>query len=100
MSISYQSKDSAILGQQLKVQEVVVRFADLGLYTASVNDVVVQLGETLNSVFSVLHCDNSGPAATLIAASDVVVSGSQVTITLAAPFAANDSLVIKYIVQE
>lgn len=100
MSISYQSKDSGILGQQLKVQEVVIRFADLGLYTVSTNDVIVQLGETLNSVFSVLHCDNSVPGAALITAANTVVSGSQVTITLAAPFAANDSLVIKYIVQE
>ncbi len=100
MSSSYQSKDSQILAQQLKVQEVVIRFADLGLYAVATNDVVVQLGETLSAVFSVIHNDNSVPGAVLITAANTVVSGSQVTITLAAPFAANDSLVIRYVVAE
>lgn len=98
MSISYQAKDEKFLNQQLKVQEVCIRFADVGLYTASTNDVIVDFNETLDSVFSVLHCDNSVPGAALITAANTVVSGEQVTITLAAPFAANDSLIIKYIV--
>lgn len=100
MSTSYQSKDSRVLGQQLKVQEVVIRFADLGMYSVATNDVIVDLGETLSSVFSVIHNDNSGPNALLIAASAIALDDSEVTVTLAAPFAANDSLVIRYIVSE
>jgi hypothetical protein len=96
----FQSKDSAILGQQLKVQEVCVRFADVGLYTASGNDVTIDLKETIESVPVVLNCDNSAPSAILIAQSAIAVTGSTVVITLGAPFAANDTLIIKYIVSE
>lgn len=96
----YQSKDPAILGQQLKVQEVCVRFADVGLYTASGSVVTVDLGEELASVPVVLNCDNSAPSAILIAQSAVAVSGTEVAITLGAPFATNDALIIKYVVAE
>lgn len=97
--MSYDSKDSKVQKQQLRVQEVAVRFADKGLYTAATNDVTVDLGEAA-TVVSVLNLDNSGPTAIMIAASAIAVSGTSVTVTLGAPFAANDVLVIKYIVTE
>jgi len=98
--MSYQAKDSLILGQQLKIQELVVRFADVGLYTTATNDVIIDINETLSSVPVVLQHDNSAAAVLSIAQSGIVVSGEQVTITLAAPFAANDVLILKYIVSE
>ena len=97
--MSYESKDSKIQKQQLQVQEVCVRFADKGLYTASGSVVTVDLGEAA-SIVSVLNFDNSAPDAIMIAASGSVVTGTSVAITLGAAFAANDSLVIKYIVTE
>lgn len=98
--MSYEAKDPLILGQQLKVQELVVRFADVGLYTASGNVVTVDFNETLASVPVVIDCDNSAPAAILIAQSGIAVSGETVAVTLAAPFATSDALIIKYIVAE
>ena len=94
----YNSKSSLIADQELRVQEVCIRFSDLGLYSVSGNDVTVELGETLASVPVALHMDNSGPNCLLIAQSAVVISGSSVTVTLGAPFAASDSLVLKFIV--
>lgn len=99
MSISYQSKDSLILGQQLAVQEVCIRFADTGLYTASGSVVTVNLYESC-SIVNVIHCDNSVPSAVLTALASCVVTGTSVAITLANAFATSDSIKISYIVTE
>lgn len=99
MSISYQSKDSGILGQQLKVQEVCIRFADTGLYTASGSVVTVDLKEAA-TITNVIHCDNSIPSAVLTALASCVVTGTSVAITLANAFATSDSLKISYVVTE
>lgn len=93
--MSFQSKDEQVLAQQLKVQELVVRFADGALYSGT-SPVVVDLKENC-SVASVLHCDSSVPAVSLGAAT---VTGSSASIALAAPFAAGDALIIKYVVAE
>lgn len=98
--MSYQAKDSQILGQQLKVQELVIRFADVGLYTASGTTVTVDIQETLSSVPLVLFHDNSAGTLATLAQSAIAVSGDSVTVTLAAALAADDVLVIKYIVSE
>ena len=99
MSISFQSKDGGILDQQLKVQEVVIRFADTHLYSASGSVVTVPLGEVA-TIVHVIHCDNSVPAATLTALASCVVTGSSVAITLAQAFAASDSIAIRFVVTE
>ena len=95
----FQSKDSKVLGQQLKVQEIAVRFADKGLYSASGSDVTVDLSEA-HTIVSATHHDNSGPTVVMIAASAIATSSTSSTITLGAAFAANDVLVLKYIVTE
>ena len=97
--MSYESKDSKVLKQQLRVQEVAVRFADKGLYSVSTNDVTVDLGEA-HTIVSATHHDNSGPTVIMIAASAIATSGTSSTVTLGAAFAANDVLVLKYIVSE
>ena len=97
----YMSKSSLIADQQLRVQELCVRFSDLGLYSASGNDVTVVLGENIEAVAAAMHCDNSGPSVELVAQADIDLSVDQeVTVTLAAPFASDDCLILKYIVQE
>ena len=95
--MSFLSSKAEIQNQQLKVQEVSIRFSDLGLYTASGLDVTVDLGEA-PTIVSVLHLDNSGPTCVMIAASAIAVSGNSVTVTLGAAFAANDILRIQYMV--
>ena len=97
--MSFPSKDSAILDQQLKVQEVCIRFADVHLYSASASIVTVDLKETC-TVPVVLHIDNSGPTAVAIAASAISIVGTSAVITLGAAFATSDSLIIKFVVTE
>jgi len=100
MSISFQSKDGGILDQQLKVQEVCIRFADTHLYTASASIVTVNLGEVATCA-CIQWIDNSAPSAVLaIAAASRVVTSTSVAITLGAPFAADDCLIIRFVVTE
>ena len=99
--MSFPSKDSQLLAQQLKVQELVVRYADSGLHSDSTVFVTVDLVEPV-SIVSCLHIDNSGPSALVIEAAKCVVQvdGHTVIFELGAAFASNDSLQIKYIVLE
>lgn len=101
----YNSKSSLIADQQLKVQELCVRFEDLGLYSASGSDVSVDVGEQVLASVSCLHLDNSGPDCLMIAAADRVLSDGEatdsiITVSLGAPLAANDVLILKYITQQ
>lgn len=101
MAASFQAKQSGILNQQLKVQELAVRFADLGLYTVATNVVSVDIGEAIDSIVLVTFKDNSAATnAALVAANLSIVSSSIITMDLGAVFAANDVLLIKYIVAE
>jgi hypothetical protein len=92
------SKDSLLENQQLKVQELCLRFADTSLYSAAGPVVTVNLQEPLEAIVYVEHMVNAGPTDMLIAAASSVITANSVAITLAVPFAANDVLVIKYIV--
>lgn len=101
----YNSKSSLIADQQLKVQELSVRFSDLGLYEASGNDVAVEMGETVLAIVCCLNLDASGPDCFLNDPADNAISDgdsddSLITITLPAPFASDDVLVIKYITHQ
>lgn len=96
----YMSKSSLVADQQLQVQELCVRFEDLGLYSASGNDVSVDVGEEVLAVVCCLNLDASGPDCLLNDPSDNDASGNVMTLTLPAPFAAGDVLVLKYITQQ
>ena len=100
MSISYQPEDDTVLSVALKTQELVVRLSD-SIVSVSGLDVTVDVGEAVVSLPKpvVIHCDDS-VGISLIAASGVVVSGSQITATLSAAMAAADALIIKYSVVE
>ena len=99
MSISYQSKDSAVLGLQLKVQELCVKKADAQVVSVSGSDVTVDVKEAVKEVRAAIHCDDSAGIA-LVAQADIAISGSQITLTLAAALADEDSVIVKYVVAE
>ena len=99
MSISYQSKDDAVLGLQLKVQELCVKMSDVGVLSTSSLTAVINVQEPVKEVRAALHCDDS-VGIYLIAQSGISISGSQITLSLSAAMAAQDSIIVKYVVAE
>lgn len=99
MPTGYVSSDSNLQEQQLQVQELVIRFADLQLYSASASTVTVNLQQTIVASVSALFLDDSAVSVAMISNANRVVSGTSVTLTLAAAFASNDVLILRYIVQ-
>jgi len=100
MSISYQSKDDAVLGLQLKVQELCVKMSDVAvLSVGSGTDVTIDVKEPVGEVRAALHCDDSF-GVYLIAQAGIAISGSQNTITLSNAIAAEDSVIVKYVITE
>ena len=79
MSISYQSKDDAVLGLQLKVQELCVKKSDVAIVSTSLLNVTIDVKESVKEVRCAIHCDDSF-GLSLIAQSGITISGSQVTL--------------------
>lgn len=108
MSISYQPKDAAVQGLQLKVQELVVKKADKNIVTLAGNNVIIDLKEPLYQMIDGVKVNVAEIRAALwckFATSEVlkvegVAGDSSLTITLAAPLADNDTLIVKYIVNK
>lgn len=97
MAASFPSKDSQVLGQQLKVQELVLR-ADNPLISVSGSDLLVTINE---SVDSVLACIKQVAAGTLSGVVGSVHSTpSQIKIAGESAAAASTVFIIKYIVAE
>lgn len=94
MSISYQSKDSAVLGLQLKVQELCLVSGDAALSDDGA-DSVVDVKETIGEVRAVLHVIPGSDVAALASTK----SGSQITIA-GVVLAAGEALIVKYVVAE
>jgi hypothetical protein len=100
MSISYQSKDDAVLGLQLKVQELCVKKSDVAVLSVGAGtDITIDVKEPVKEVRAALHCDDS-VGVYLIAQAGIAISGSQITITLSYAIAADDSVIVKYVVAE
>ena len=107
MSISYQSKDSAVLGLQLKVQELCVKAGDQ-VVSASGADLLVAIGEKVLEVRQALEVAANGTvtgiaasAITLVDSSTGALGGDKKTIKIAGlALAAGDSLTVKYVVSE
>ena len=101
--MAFQAQDAKILDQQLKVQDLTIRFADKHLYAVSGSDVVVDIGETLSACVLAIQYDNSAAASAgetgpvMIPAASISVSGTSITLA-SVTMAANDVLVLKYIV--
>lgn len=103
MAASYQSKDSLVLANQLSVQEVNLQITDTAILTPVSSTVVINIQEPFARITSALFFDDSAGTVTSLPASARVISGvgsNIVTITLAAAFAASDTLQLKYVVAE
>jgi hypothetical protein len=115
MAISYQSKDDAVLGLQLKVQEICAKKSDVAIVSVSGLDVTIDIKETLKQVRCAIHCDDS-IGLSLIAQAGItypdskdpvsgaptpsVPGGSRVTLALSHALADEDALVVKYVIAE
>lgn len=108
--MSYQAKDVQTLGQQLKIQEVVIRAEDTSMYVVDTGDVVVLIREPVASACLCLQHDNSAGTLATITMANLIVSDSTaytaggdagaIRVNGVAALDANDRLLIKYIVQE
>lgn len=103
----FRGNDDKTLQQRLQVQELVVRIADTQLYVVDSSDVIVKVGDALQSIVQVLFQDNSAGTLTPVAAASLSIvdkdspysaGGDEKAIRVASvTLAANDLLVVKYI---
>ena len=101
MSISYQPKDSALQGLQLSVQELVVKKSDKQVVSTSLLTATVDLKQPIKEIRAAMFCNDSAPAVELVAQADINLSvANKVTLTLSEALADEDSIIIKYIIQE
>ena len=100
MGMSFQAKDSAVQSVQLKVQELVVKLADNAVCTASGVTATIDVQETISEIRSAIFLDDSASTALPVVASNRVVSGTQVVLTLSAALAAADCIILKYVIAE
>lgn len=98
--MSYQSTDSQVFGNQLSVQEVNLQLSDASIMSTSGSTVTINLSQPIGKVTSAMFFDDSAATVASIAATARVVSGNSVTLTLAAPFAANDTIKLNYVINE
>lgn len=96
---TFEAKKPAVRDQQLKIQELVVRAADAHIYTDNSGDAEFEIGEDVASVVACLTFDDSAPTLAAAQAADISVSGSVITVASLA-LAANDYVILKYIVAE
>jgi hypothetical protein len=101
MAISFQSKDSLVLANQLSVQEVNVKLSDNAIVAVSANYVTVDVKETVKEVRFVCHQKGSdGSLNGVSAANTTSPAATQIKVLLSAPLAASDNLKINYIIDE
>lgn len=93
MSASFNSKDSAVLGQQLKVQEIAV-FANSALVSVSGGDLKLQLSEPVDQIFITLKQVALGTVTGIAATKGA--DGTSIIITGEAAAVASTSYVVKY----
>lgn len=98
--MSFQAKDDAVLGLQLKVQEIVVKSSDVGVFSGSGTAVSINVGEAIAEVRAALHVDEGAGSVLPIIAANRVVSGSSVALTLGTAIQAADCIILKYVVAE
>lgn len=99
MAISYQSKDSLLLGLQLKVQEVTVKLADAFCVTAASTHVTIDLKEPVAEVRGAVFFDDSVEIA-MVPVANQTISGTTVALELGVAMTADDVIVLRYVVAE
>ena len=100
MSISYQPKDAAVQGIQLKVQELVLKKADKQVVSTSGSDVTIDLKEPVLEVRAAIVCDDSVGIYMIAQAGIDLSVANKVTLGLSAPLADEDSIILKYVIAE
>ena len=100
MSVSFQAKAEAVLGVQLKVQEICVKLSDSQIVSVSANDVTIDLQETIKEVRLATFMDDSAGTNAPVVASNQTISGTTVKLACGAALAAADSITLKYVVSE
>lgn len=109
--MSFVSLSPRVQAQQLKVQELLVKQSeDLNLYVVSGGDVIVFIDQDVASVKCVMHVDDSAAEVLALAASSISIvdsaspygaGGNRQAIKLTGlTLAANDSLILKYVLTE
>lgn len=93
----YMSKVPQVASLQLKVQELALSILDTNVVTTSASTATVDVKENIDSIRSCIFIDDSAGTAAPVAAASRVVSGSTVVLTLSAPLAASDCIVLKYV---
>lgn len=95
MAASFQSKDPQVLGEQLKVQELVIK-ASSNIVSVSGSDLAVAIGEPL---LECRACIKQIAAGTLSGIA-CTVSGNNIIITGESAAAATTVYILKYVINE
>jgi len=108
--MSFQSKSPRVLSQQLKVQELLLKQTeDQNLYEVDGGDLILFIDEPVFNVKCILLVDNSASetlcvpdaSISIVDSSAFTAGGDKKAIKLSTfTFAANDSLILKYIIDE
>jgi len=98
--MSYLSNDASVQRVQLKVQELCVKLSDNEIVSTSGSTATIDVQQDISEVRSALFIDDSAGTSAPVVASNRSVSGSSVVLTLSAPLAAADSIILKYVVAE
>src|SRR6185369_1199244 len=91
MSNGYLSTGSGTQFVELNVQELIVVITD-PIVTTSASTATIDCGQTIKTVREALFIDNSAGTVAPVVAANRSVSGTTVTLTLSAAFAANDAI--------
>lgn len=100
MSISYQPKDAAVQGIQLKVQELALKKSDKQVVSVSGLDVTIDLKEPVLEVRAAIVCDDSVGIYMIAQAGIDLSVANKVTLTLSAALADEDCIILKYVIAE
>lgn len=97
--MAFESKDSAVLGVQLKVQELTVKLGD-PCVSVSGSTATIDVKEPIAEVRSCTFTDDSAATSAPVVASSRVITGTQVVLTLSAALAVNDAIIMRYVIAE
>jgi hypothetical protein len=100
MSISYQPKDAALQGIQLKVQELALKKSDKQVVSVVGLDVTIDLKEPVAEVRAAIVCDDSVGIYMIAQAGIDLSVANKVTLTLSAALADEDCIILKYVIAE
>ena len=82
---------------QLKVQPLEVVLGDAQIVSVSGSTVTIDCGQPISSVKAVLNVSNNLATVVPIVAASQVISNNLLTLTLANPLAANDSIQVYWV---